>query len=90
MRERFVRKQKNRTRTLIALANMQRPSVIVEYFSLEQLGLLDEAVSIWRKITDYAKNVQIARELISKHAPQMSGLALFTMLSNSKAKLLAQ
>lgn len=90
MRERFVRKKKNKTRTLIALANMKRPSVIVEYFTMDQLALLDEAVSIWRKITDYSKNVNIARALISKHAPEMSGLALFTMLSNSKAKLLAQ
>ena len=50
----------------------------------------EKAVKVWKKITDYPSNVQIARELIAKHGPDMSGLALFTMLANSKAKLVAQ
>ena len=69
---------------------MNRPTVIVEGFSSEQQSLLYEAVKVWKTITNYPTNVKIARDLIRIHGQGMSGLALFTMLSNAKAKLLVQ
>ena len=42
MREKFVKKKKNRTRTRIALENMKRPTVIVSAFDDDELYLLNE------------------------------------------------
>ena len=50
MREKFIKKQKNRTRTRIALENMKRPTVIVSAFEDDELNLLNEAMVINYKL----------------------------------------
>ena len=52
MREKFIKKQKNRTRTRIALENMKRPTVIVSAFDDDELNLLNEAMVMNHKLSD--------------------------------------
>lgn len=51
MCNKYVRRRKNRTRTLRILENLRRPTVIVESLSSNQTTLLDEAVSAWGQVT---------------------------------------
>jgi hypothetical protein len=48
MRERYVRRRKNRTRNMRMLENMKRPTVIVKSFSTEQHLLLNEVLNGWK------------------------------------------
>ena len=51
MRESYVRRKKNRTRTLRILENMRRPSVILESLPPNQSLLLDDAFAAWNEAT---------------------------------------
>ena len=51
MLEKYVRRKKNRTRTMRILENMKRPTVIVESLTDEQNKLIDDALKAWKLIT---------------------------------------
>ena len=51
MREKYVRKRKNRTKNARMLENERRPTVIVESLTSHQLVLLNEAQTAWKQIT---------------------------------------
>lgn len=51
MCEKYVRKRKNRTRTVRILENMRRPTVIVESLTPHQIRLLDEAMKAWNHLS---------------------------------------
>ena len=51
MLEKYVRRKKNRTRTMRILENMKRPTVIVNPLSAKQTEMLDDALNAWRIAT---------------------------------------
>ena len=51
MLEKYVRRKKNRTRTMRILENMKRPTVIVESLTDDQNKLIGDALKAWRYIT---------------------------------------
>ena len=59
MCEKYVRKRKNRTRTVRILENMRRPTVIVESLSDHQTRLLDEAMKAWNHLSGESYNVKV-------------------------------
>ena len=51
MLEKYVRRKKNRTRTMRILENMKRPTVIVESLTDDQNKLIGDALKAWKYIT---------------------------------------
>ena len=49
MRENFIRKRKNRTKTRRTLENMKRPSVIISPFTCEQVHTLFDSLTLIEK-----------------------------------------
>ena len=51
MLEKYVRRKKNRTRTMRILENMKRPSVIVKSYTSQESDLLNQALNAWKIAT---------------------------------------
>ena len=51
MLEKYVRRKKNRTRTMRILENMKRPTVIVESLTDKQAKMLSEVLNTWNHVT---------------------------------------
>ena len=56
MLEKYVRRKKNRTRTMRILENMKRPSVIVKSYTAQESDLLSQALQAWRIATGQSIN----------------------------------
>lgn len=59
MLEKYVRRKKNRTRTMRILENMKRPSVIVESYTPEESDLLTQALKAWHFATGKRAKMKI-------------------------------
>ena len=90
MREIYVRKRKNRTRTVRILENMKRPTVIINSFTEEQTQLLEECLSAWTDINCRETTQKMAQAMLEHCKDCAKGLARFTLFTNAKAKLVAQ
>ena len=92
MREIYVRKRKNRTRTVRILENMKRPTVIINSFTEEQTQLLEECLSAWTDINCRETTQKMAQAMLENCCAKgcAKGLARFTLFTNAKAKLVAQ
>jgi len=51
MLEKYVRRKKNRTRTMRILENMKRPTVIVESLTATQSQMLKDVINTWNHVT---------------------------------------
>ncbi|CAG5098980.1 Oidioi.mRNA.OKI2018_I69.XSR.g16141.t1.cds [Oikopleura dioica] len=63
MRDQYVRRKKNRTRTQRILENMRRPTVIVNPLVKEQHKLMAEVLNCFDKITDIESQKQVLAPL---------------------------
>merc|ERR1711933_359255 len=66
MLEKYVRRKKNRTRTMRILENMKRPSVIVKSYTSQESDLLNQALNAWKIATDAKGQMQLLQPLFAK------------------------
>jgi len=87
MRENFVKKNKNKTKK-----QKDRKSVIILPFSFDQRVLLNEALEIWLNVTNHSEVHSTTNSILTtiNQLKDLNGLAVFTLLTNTKCKLLAQ
>ena len=92
MREKYVRRRKNRTRTMRILENLRRPTVIVESLSESQSDILNEVVSAWDMATSTESIQKEIETLLSRIKPTHLGkdkrmVEVFKLCTFSQIKL---
>lgn len=88
MREAFVKKTLRKSRKNLTMVSWRR-SVIIEPFTFEQRLLVNESLTIWLNAINPDARRRITNEVLL-NASSVSGLAMFTVMTNAKAKLIAQ
>ena len=89
MREAFVKKTLRKSRKSKAMVSWRR-SVIVEPFTFEQRLLVNESLTIWLNAINPDARRRITNEVLPNSSAIGKGLAMFTVMTNAKAKLIAQ